>query len=84
MICRSEVFQSCAYGLILAWGEQYCLPEQAKQTLMAGGGGGHQKNFPDIPKKFSGHIMKFPLTSRNFREKTKNFSGQKYFTPHPA
>ena len=38
-------------------------------------GGGHQKNFPDIPKKISGHITKFPLTSRNFRENTNIFSG---------
>jgi hypothetical protein len=28
----------------------------------------------------SGHITKFPLTSRNFRENTKNFSGHQNFS----
>ena len=43
--------------------------------LLARGGGRSPKNFPDIPKKFSGHITKFPLTPRTFRENTKIFSG---------
>ena len=52
--------------------------------LLGGGGvsmeGGHQNFFPDIPTKVSGHITKFPLTSRNFRENTKNFSGHQNFS----
>ena len=49
------------------------------KLLARGGGGGwgrSPKIFPDIPKKFSGHITKFPLPSRHFRESARNFSGR--------
>jgi hypothetical protein len=69
--CMRSVHAACAYGPTLAWGghSMVCPNRQTKQ-----GGGGHQKFFPDIyQNNFSGHITKFPLTSRIFRENTKNF-----------
>jgi hypothetical protein len=46
--------------------------------LLLGGGGGAQYGLPEYG--FSGHITKYPLTSRNFRENTKNFLGHQNFS----
>jgi hypothetical protein len=46
------------------------------QNCWRAGWGEVTKNFfRTYQKKFSGHIRKFPLTSRNFRKNTKKFSG---------
>ena len=38
-----------------------------------GGGSSSQKNFPDIPKKFSAYITFFPKHEKIFPDITKNF-----------
>jgi hypothetical protein len=48
------------------------------EMLATGGGGGggegsSQKNFPDIPKTFSGYITFFPKCEKNFPDIPKNF-----------
>jgi hypothetical protein len=45
------------------------------QKLLASGGEVTEIFFRTYEKKLSEHITKCPLTSRNFRENTKNFSG---------
>jgi hypothetical protein len=50
------------------------------QNCWRAGGGRSPKFFSGhTKKKFSGHITQFPLTSRNFRENTKIFSGHQNF-----
>ena len=56
-------------------------PKKFFLEMLATGEKSSQKNFPDIPKKFSGHITFFPENDKKFPDVLKNFPEISYFFP---